>query len=279
MGGFFATWIRTILHGIGAAIPLYFRRVPVDLILRLVVIILAVILCFSAGIPFADVLDSILPVGAFDEMAENFAGSQGDWVVGTTVSAGWNQMLMAMISFLPYFLITEIILLLKSFLCFPEGDGWYGYVSYIPELLTLMASNVVLMVYGDVIPWLLLDFIRSIKVEYGLLRFLFLALLLFIYLSFVFNDMLGSDLFLSMMGANIAAVILGADLTGQLRITMLLLSLGLGYVSKIGRHFVWSRMTDGEGADNGGLWSLIYGIPAMVVLTLIFLGVLKLMGY
>lgn len=278
IGGFCGTWIRTIIHGIGTAIPIYLNRVPVDLILRLIVIVLAVVLCFSVGIPFADVLDSVLPVGDFDEMAENFAGSQGDWLVGTTISAGWNQMLMAMISFLPYFLITEIILLLKSILCSPEEPSWYGYVSFIPELLTLMASNVVLILFGDVIPWLLLDFIRSIDVQYGLLRFLLLALLLFIYLFYVLSDMLGSDLFLSMMGANIAAVILGADLTGQLRITILLLSIGLGYISKLGRNILWRRTSGGEMADNSGLWSVIYGLPAMALLTLIFLGVLKLMG-
>lgn len=107
---------------------------------------------------------------------------------------------------------------------------------------------------------------------------MFLGLLLFVYLYYVLSDLLSSDVLLSMMALNIVAVILGVDLSGEMRWPMIWLSVGLGFASKIGRYFVHKVFMD-ENADPSGLFDGGYGLAVMLVLGLVYLVILKWMGY
>lgn len=167
IGGFLGTWIKIILNGLGQAIPLNAPRYAVDLPLRALVVCAALIVCGRMGISLAEVVDTVLPVGNFDELAESFSSGNSSNIFSNGFSVAFNQIVWTIISFLPYFLITEVIGLTKNILCRPEEGMVYGFVSFIPELLTLMAANVFVLFLGDWLPRLLLDAIGTIKIEYG----------------------------------------------------------------------------------------------------------------
>ncbi len=276
VGGYAGTMLRGFVRGIGQGVSVNFNHGVVDVVLRFLVVLAAGCLCYSYDIPLAEAISDVLPVDDFDALAQNFFQGKDQWLVSNTISVFWNQMILALISFLPFFLITGVIGIIKDFLADPEEGPVYQWVAFIPEVLTLMASNVLFLLYGEDIAEMLLDFVQSIRVEEGLIRFLILALILFIYLYYVISDMFDSDVFISMMAVNIAAAILGANPSGEMRIVMICVSLVLGYASSIIRRKVLTALT---GEREKGMWwlfSTIYGLVAMGVLLLLSLGILRL---
>ena len=90
--------------------------------------------------------------------------------------------------------------------------------------------------------------------------------------------MLSSDVFVSMMSANIAAAILSVDLTGGTRTIILILTIVLGYGLKIAKRITVEALGS---EDNNAevLFEPLVGLISMVVLGIIFLVIFKIMGY
>ncbi len=278
IGGFLGVLIKSFGRSIGQAIPIYINRSLTDLILRGVVVIVAVILCFKIKLPFGEILGSITPVGSFDEMTRDLFGDSNQYVMSNAISAGWNQFILTFISFFPFFIITEIIGALKTLFCESDDEPYYGYISFIPEFLTLLSANVVVMAMGNSLPQMQLDFLSTIKLEYGFVRFLILGLLLFVYIYYVLSDMLSSDVFVSMMSANIAAAILHVDLTGKTRTIIIILSIVLGYGLRFAKHLIIAN-NGGDEDSASVLFVPLYGLIATVVSGLLFIVIFKIMGY
>lgn len=278
IGGFLGVVIKSVGRGIGKGIPIYVNRSLTDLILRGIVAIVAIVLCFKIKLPFGEILSSVLPVGSFDEITRDLFGDTNQYVMSNAISAGWNQFILTFISFFPFFIISEIIGGLKTLFCRSDDEPYYKFISFIPEFLTLMAANVVVMAAGDALPRMQLQFLSGIKLEYGFFRFIFLGLILFIYIYYVISDMLSSDVFVSMMSANIAAAILSVDLTGGTRTIILILSIVMGYGLKIAKRIIIEALGS---EDNNAevLFEPLLGLISMVVLGIIFLVIFKIMGY
>ena len=268
---------QKVLEGIGEGLGLsYFSGFwPfLDIVFRLIVLIVAVVVMFTGHIPIGDVLHSFSGLGSFDEVMSLLAANQEDmYILNNIVYVAWYELLMTFLYFLPYFIITEVIGIVKKLICGPRSDGIYGFISYIPELLTLLACNVFVLYMGNGLAYIMIEFLDSVKLRYGLFRMLWRMVLFCVYMYRVVCDMFGSDLFLSMMGANIAALMLNVSLTGKMRTTVLILSIVVGYVSKAVRALIGLFL----GVEHD-LIHTIYGVVSLAALSGIFVLILKIRG-
>ncbi|MBQ8831172.1 MAG: hypothetical protein IJ017_06205 [Oscillospiraceae bacterium] len=278
IGGFLGVLIKGFVRGIGRAIPIYINRSLTDLVLRGIVVIIAIVLCIKIKLPFGEILDSITPVGSFDEITRDLFGDTNQYVMSNAISAGWNQFILTFISFFPLFIITEIIDTVKSLICHSDDEPYYGFISFIPDFLTVLSANVIVMFMGDSLPRMQLEFLNGIKLEFGFVRFIILGLLVFIYIYYVISDMLSSDVFVTMMSANIAAAILSVDLTGRTRTIILVLTVVMGYGLKVAK----SRIIANAGGDDDSASILLvplFGLISTVVAGGLFLIIFKIMGF
>ncbi len=273
--GFFASnFIYGLIYGAGSALPVKLPSLIVDLPLRAVVWVGAAVICVLAKIPFSDVLNGFFSFGNFDELILQFNGANQGFVLNQAISVAWNQLILTFIFFQPYFLITEGIKLVRALICSPEDEIGYDFISYIPELLTLLATTVIVIVLGNSLAYLALEFIQTTKLRYGLLRFLWRLVLFCVYMYRVVCDMMGSDVFISMFSANVAAVILGVDLTGGAHTVIFILSIVIGYVSKLGRKFIGLLNQSLETEMLG----IIYGLVSGGLMTILFVVIMKCLG-
>ncbi len=273
--GFFASnFIYGLIYGVGSALPVKLPSIVVDLPLRAVVWVGAAVICVLAKIPFSDVLNSFFSFGNFDELVLQFNEANQGFVLNQAISVAWNQLILTFIFFQPYFLITEGIKLVRALICEHEDELGYDFISYIPELLTLLATTVLVIVLGNSLAYLALEFIQTTKLKYGLLRFLWRLVLFCIYMYRVVCDMMGSDVFISMFSANIAAVILGVDLTGGAHTVIFVLSIVIGYVSKLGRKLIGLLNQSLETEMLG----IIYGLVSGGLMTILFVVIMKCLG-
>ena len=272
--GFLASnLIYGLIYGAGSVMPLKLPSIVVDLPLRAVVWVTAIILCIYARIPFGDVLSSFFSFGNFDELILQFRGTEG-FFLNQTMSVAWQQLILTFIFFQPYFLITEGITIIKALICPSEEDDVYDYVMYIPELLTLLATTAIGIYLGNGLAYLALEFIETTKLKFGLLRYLWRLVLFCIYIYRVVCDMMGSDVFISMFASNIAAVILGVDLSGTAHTVIFILSLVIGYVSKLVRK-VTGLMAQSQITE---IFGVIYGLISGGIMTILYVLIMKLFG-
>lgn len=279
VGKYVAKFHRAALSAIGSRIPVYWNRTWVDLEMRGFVILIAGIVLLTSKVPLSELLYSVLPIGNFDDLAQSFFGNDSQFIVNNTLSVTWNQFIMTLISFLPYFLIVEIIHIVQALFCDPREDPVYVYWAFIPDFLTLIAANIIVLAMGNALPRLMLEFLSTIKLQNGVGRLLILGVLLFAYLYHVIYNMFSSDLFVSMMGAVIASVLLGVDLSGGTRILLFLLSVALGYGLGLLRKLVLKKVAGGEDGKNADSVTVICSLVGIIVMALIFFGILKLMGF
>ncbi|MBE6107735.1 MAG: hypothetical protein E7192_03750 [Erysipelotrichaceae bacterium] len=273
--GFFASnLIYGIIYGIGESVSFKLPSIFVDLPIRAVVWIGALILCIVAHIPFSDVWASFWSFGNFDELILQFGNGTQGYILNDTISVAWNQLILTFIFFQPYFLITEGITLIKALFCDPEDELGYDYVLYFFELLTLLATTAVVIFLGDGLAYIALEFIQTTKIKFGLIRFLWRLVLFCIYMYRVVCDLLGSDVFISMFAANVAAVLLGVDLTGSAHTIILVLSIVIGYLSKLGRK-ITGLLNQNQITE---IYGIGYGLVSGGILVVLFVIVMKLLG-
>lgn len=273
--GFFASnLVYGIIYGIGESIDFKLPSVFVDLPLRAVVWIGALVLCFVAHIPFTDVWNSFWSFGNFDELVLQFGGGTQGYVLNDTISVAWNQLILTFIFFQPYFLVTEGITLIKALLCHSEDEMGYDYILYFFELFTLFATTAVVIFLGDGLAYIALEFIQTTKIKFGLIRFLWRLILFCIYMYRVVCDLMGSDVFISMFAANVAAVILGVDLTGSMHTIILILSIVIGYLSKLGRK-IMGLLNQNQSTE---IFGIVYGLASGCILVILFVIAMKLLG-
>ena len=263
---------------LGRSIRLNLSRSLVDFGLRVLLFISMMIFALSVKVPLSEVFKSLITIGNFDELTTAYYLGQDQFILNNMISVAWGQLMLTFIFFLPYFFMTEGINLIKLVLCDEKEEFWYSCISYFPELLTVLASSVIVLYMGDGLAVRLLEFIQSINIRFGLVYMLFNMLLFCFYMYRVICDMFGSDVFLTMMGANVAAMILGVQLTGGMHTVIIILCYVIGYLSKTVRSGVVSAFS---GLNHAGImdgYSVLYGIVSVFLTTGIFMIVLKVMG-
>jgi uncharacterized BrkB/YihY/UPF0761 family membrane protein len=136
-----------------------------------------------------------------------------------------------------------------------------------------MSVNAIVMCSGMTFFQIMYEFLKSIQLSDGVLRWAFLAAIFVMMLFFVVRDLFSSDIIMAVLGVNVAAVFFEIGVTDKNRAILFGMAILCGMIAKLVRKRIVPE--ESEDSDTGAVW---YGIGVIVVSALVTYGVLWLLN-
>lgn len=239
LGGLAATYIKVAVEYIAEGFNLWLDKTVVDIILKLLVAAAALIIAAPSIPPFEAVVDTMIPIGDFNDISGAFADREGRFLINIIFNVMLEQIALSFAYFIPFILVNMVVSFLEMFLCDPDSDGGVvqSVILYVVDLGTLYAVNACVLNHGNFFGVMMLEFLRSIRLSAGLILFLLMLVVFVLMFFLVVRDLLTTDILVAMLSVNIVAAVMRFGITDSNRIWVLVLALSCGLVSKLVRRF------------------------------------------
>lgn len=128
-----------------------------------------------------------------------------------------------------------VIGFLDKFLSDPWDDSTVleTILLYAADLVALYAVNACVLQQGKVFGWIMLQFLRSVRLSAGLVPFLLMLVAFVMMFIYVVQGLVTSDVLLAVLGVNIAAAVMQVWIGDHNRVWILALAIGCSLVSKV----------------------------------------------
>ena len=275
LGGYIAGWGRKLLEKIGSLLPLHYNKRWVDCIIKGILVIVALIAGNAFHLELLQVVDTIIPIGDFNSIAEEFAANPDKWTVNVVGNTLFNQFMLSFAYFIPFFGVDLLARFVETLICDEETpDGILGSVSsFVMDIATLLSVNAIVMCTGMTFPQIMYEFLQTIMNAREVGRWVFLAGVFVVMAFFVVRDLFSSDILLAILGVNAAAAFFEIGVTDQNRWILFGAAIVCGLLAKLLRGVVVPE--DHEDSDKRSVW---FGIGVLIGTCLIVFGVLWLLN-
>ena len=275
LGGYIAGWGRKLLEKIGSLLPLHYNKRWVDCIIKGILVIVALIAGNAFHLELSQVVDTIIPIGDFNSIAEEFAANPDKWTVNVVGNTLFNQFMLSFAYFIPFFGVDLLARFVETLICDEETpDGILGSVSsFVMDIATLLSVNAIVMCTGMTFPQIMYEFLQTIMNAREVGRWVFLAGVFVVMAFFVVRDLFSSDILLAILGVNAAAAFFEIGVTDQNRWILFGAAIVCGLLAKLLRGVVVPE--DHEESDKRSVW---FGIGVLIGTCLIVFGVLWLLN-
>lgn len=235
LGYLLASVIEGFVSGITGGFHLMLDKTLVNIIMKLLVAAAALFVVGPAMPAFESVVNTMIPIGDFNDISGAFADREGSFLINTVFNVVLEQIALAFAYFIPFIFVDIAVSFLESFLCDPDSEGGIvqSVLLYAVDLITLYAVNALVLNYGNFFGASMLEFLRSIDLSAGLFEFLGMLLIFILLFYFAVRDLLTSDMLITILSVNITASVMQFSVTESSRIWVLLLAVACGLVSKI----------------------------------------------
>ena len=236
LGGFVTSWINGIGEGITDTLNLGMRKTHVNLVLKILVAVAAFVMASRAMPGFREVVDSMMPSASFDEITGAMADRENRFLINVLFDIVLEQIALNFAYFIPVILVNLVIGFLNKFLCDPFDDDVTvveTILLYAVDLVALYAINACVLQQGTVFGWIMLQFLRSIRLSAGLVPFLLMLVAFVVMFFYAVQGLLTSDILLAVLGVNIAAAVMQVWIGDNNRIWILALAIGCSLVTKV----------------------------------------------
>ena len=274
LGGYIAGWGRKLLEKIGSLLPLHYNKRWVDCIIKGILVIVALIAGNAFHLELSEIVDSVVPIGDFNSIAEEFAANPDKWTVNVVGNTLFNQFMLSFAYFIPFFGVDLLARFVETLICDEETpDGILGSVSsFVMDIATLLSVNAIVMCTGMTFPQIMYEFLQTIMNAREVGRWVFLAGVFVVMAFFVVRDLFSSDILLAILGVNAAAAFFEIGVTDQNRWILFGAAIVCGLLAKLLRGKIVPE--DHEDSDKRSVW---FGIGTLVGTCLIVFGVLWLL--
>ncbi len=275
LGGYIAGWGRKLLEKIGSLLPLHYNKRWVDCIIKGILVIVALIAGNAFHLELSEIVDSVVPIGDFNSIAEEFAANPDKWTVNVVGNTLFNQFMLSFAYFIPFFGVDLLARFVETLICDEETpDGILGSVSsFVMDIATLLSVNAIVMCTGMTFPQIMYEFLQTIMNAREVGRWVFLAGVFVVMTFFVVRDLFSSDILLAILGVNAAAAFFEIGVTDQNRWILFGASILCGLLAKLLRGKIVPE--DHEDSDKRSVW---FGIGVLIGTCLIVFGVLWLLN-
>ena len=275
LGGYIAGWGRKLLEKIGSLLPLHYNKRWVDCIIKGILVIVALIAGNAFHLELSQVVDTIIPIGDFNSIAEEIAANPDKWTVNVVGNTLFNQFMLSFAYFIPFFGVDLLARFVETLICDEETpDGILGSVSsFVMDIATLLSVNAIVMCTGMTFPQIMYEFLQTIMNAREVGRWVFLAGVFVVMAFFVVRDLFSSDILLAILGVNAAAAFFEIGVTDQNRWILFGAAIVCGLLAKLLRGVVVPE--DHEESDKRSVW---FGIGVLIGTCLIVFGVLWLLN-
>lgn len=275
LGGYIAGWGRKLLEKIGSLLPLHYNKRWVDCIIKGILVIVALIAGNAFHLELSEIVDSVVPIGDFNSIAEEFAANPDKWTVNVVGNTLFNQFMLSFAYFIPFFGVDLLARFVETLICDEETpDGILGSVSsFVMDIATLLSVNAIVMCTGMTFPQIMYEFLQTIMNAREVGRWVFLAGVFVVMAFFVVRDLFSSDILLAILGVNAAAAFFEIGVTDQNRWILFGAAIVCGLLAKLLRGVVVPE--DHEDSDKRSVW---FGIGVLIGTCLIVFGVLWLLN-
>jgi len=274
LGGHVAGFGRNILEKIGSFLPWHLNKRWVDCIIKGILVIVALIAGNAFHLELSEIVNSVIPIGDFNSIAEEFAANPDKWTINVVGNTLLNQFVMSFAYFIPFFGVDLLARFVETLICNKETpDGiWGSVLSFFMDGATLLSVNAIVMCTGMTFPQIMYEYLGSIRNTRDVGQWIFLVGAFVIMAFFVVRDLFSSDILLAILGVNAAAAFFEIGVTDQNRWILFGASILCGLLAKLLRGVMVPE--DHEESDKRSVW---FGIGVLIVSCLLVFGVLWLL--
>ena len=273
-GSYVAGFIRRHMKSLYRLIPLNLSRTQVDLVIKGVLALIAVVVSLIFKPSFGEVFTSILPTGDFNSIADSFSDTGDQWLSNVFFGTAFTHILFTFFYFVPYFGINLVINVVENFICRDdEPSTARSLLAFVLEIVTLLSINTIVLCSGNTFLVIMARFIEAAQDRTRLGLWMFLIFVFFLMMYYVLRDLLSSDIILSTFGVILSAAIFSIDLTERNRWILLGVAIFLGMISKLIR----GKLIDDEDEDSDR-WNGLYGISSLIIVAILVSIGLNLLG-
>ena len=275
VGNLLVNWLREKFSKVTDALHGSLNRRMVDCMIKGILVVAALIVGNIFHLELSDVVNSVIPIGDFNSIAEAFAAEPDKWPINIAIGVLAEQLFMSFVYFIPFFGFDLVVNFIESLICRKEtSDGPLGAaISFVTDIAVLMSVNAIVMCSGMTFFQIMHEFLKSIQLSDGVLRWAFLAAIFVMMLFFVVRDLFSSDIIMAVLGVNVAAVFFEIGVTDKNRAILFGMAILCGMIAKLVRKRIVPE--ESEDSDTGAVW---YGIGVIVVSALVTYGVLWLLN-
>ncbi|MBQ7940344.1 MAG: hypothetical protein IJ281_08205 [Clostridia bacterium] len=274
LGGFVTKGARWILRKIGSLLPLHCNKRWVDCIIKGILVIVALIAGNAFHLELSQVVDTIIPIGDFNSIAEEFAANPDKWTINVVFNVLLNQFGLSLAYFIPFFGFELLVRLVETLICDEDApDGILGsLISFVVDIAALLSVNTIVLCTGMTFPQIMYEYLKTIDSTRDVGQWVFLVVIFVAITFFVVRDLFSSDILLAILGVNAAAAFFEIGVTDQNRWILFGASILCGLLAKLLRGKIVPE--DHEESDKRSVW---FGIGTLVGTCLIVFGVLWLL--
>ncbi len=279
LGSVLASILRGIFSGICEKHHFHLNQKKADTVLKACLIVAAVVCGIVFKPPFDSILDTVLPFGDFNDIAGDFADNTDQFVINIVFQILMKQMILTLLYFIPFLLFDLLILFLEKILCDPDEpeSGFFGKVlTFVLDFFSLIAVNALVLCTGNSFPQIVMNFITSIELSEGIIRYLALGLVLLLMLYYAIRDLFSSDILLAILSVNVVAAVMRMEITEANCFLVLGTALVCGFLASLIR-----KKTLDEDDDEFDKATVFFGIASIVgtcILSALFWSVIGLAG-
>lgn len=262
LGGLLTGSVKSAVMDLTEGFHFDLNATAVTVVLKGLIAAAAFLLSASAMPPFADVVDAMLPIGDFNEITADFAAQEGRFLVNIVFDVILEQIAITFANFIPFILVNLLVSFLSVFLCDRQGtDVLQSVILYAVDLITLYAVNAFVLKSGTFFGVVMLNFLRSIRLSLGIVRFLAMLVLFTAMFFFTMRDILTSDILLAILGVNITAALMHVAVTDGSRLYILALTVLCGLIIKVVRRIF--------GDNDSFLFDAVFALNSLIATGLI----------
>lgn len=245
--------VRAVADGIADVIGGDFSRTAVALILRGILLVVAVVMYFIYRPTAAELGSILLPTEEFEGITSVFAGRGSGFVVNVLLSTLFDQMVTLVIFGAPLFIGKAILGFAERALCGEEDEPGLVELLGVPELLELLALNVISVCMRGSSPY----FAQYVV---GGARGGVLGLGLFLlFMVFVIRELFSSDVLLAILAVNVLAAMIGVTVGPENYWMVLGSAILCGLIGSAVRRLVLAAMDEFE-----DLCAILCGVGTLV---------------
>lgn len=262
LGGLLTGSVKSAVMDLTEGFHFDLNATAVTVVLKGLIAAAAFLLSASAMPPFADVVDAMLPIGDFNEITADFAAQEGRFLVNIVFDVILEQIAITFANFIPFILVNLLVSFLSVFLCDRQDtDVLQSVILYAVDLITLYAVNAFVLKSGTFFGVVMLNFLRSIRLSLGIVRFLAMLVLFTAMFFFTMRDILTSDILLAILGVNITAALMHVAVTDGSRFYILALTVLCGLIIKVVRRIF--------GDNDSFLFDAVFALNSLIATGLI----------
>ena len=263
--------VERFISGFTGKFHLKLNNTSVYIVMKLLVAAVALIVAAPSMPPFGDVVNTMLPIGDFQDVSGAFADREGHFLINIIFNVILEQIALSFAYFIPFILVDIVTSFVGSLLCDPGSKGGLlrSVILYAVDLFALFAINACVLNFGNFFGMMTLEFLRSINLSSGLVLFLVLLVVFVLMFFLAVRNLLSSDMLVAFLSVNIAASVMQFSITDSNRIWILLFAVACGLGSQIVRRYV--------SKEDDAIADALYALKAAGVIGLVSAGVFWLL--